>query len=127
MYSVNALAPDGHTFADAEYVIYARAVYKPRVPEVKSLAIFIQNDQKDFVSRDPTIVVTKTDHVTTGDGQVLESYTFVPKAKGNWERVSYGEEGDFYIVFAVSSRTESGYTAILPTYKKIVNGYKAKP
>jgi len=36
-YKINAQAPDGRTFANAETVIYANAIYKPRVPESKTL------------------------------------------------------------------------------------------
>ena len=48
------------------------------------------------------------------------------KGKGNWERVSYGEKGDFYLIFTVSSRTEQGYKVALSAYKQFVNGYKEK-
>src|SRR6476659_7512895 len=48
--SINALAPDGRTFANAEAVIYARAIYKPRVPDVRSLDQLIENDKRDFLA-----------------------------------------------------------------------------
>jgi hypothetical protein len=40
-YGVNAQAPDGYTFSNAETVIYAKAAYKPRIPKTKSLEMFI--------------------------------------------------------------------------------------
>lgn len=127
LYSVNAQSPDGYTFANAEYVMYTKATYKPRVPESKSLKEFIENDKKSFTSKDPSIIVTETEPLITADGQKLKSYTFFPKTKGNWERVSYGEEGDFYLVFTISSRTEDGFKKALPDYEEFVNGYKTKP
>jgi hypothetical protein len=43
MYSANAVAPDGFTFANAETVIYAKALYKPRSPGTKSLGQLTNN------------------------------------------------------------------------------------
>jgi hypothetical protein len=44
---VNALIPKGTTFANAPAVIYAEAVYKPRMPDTKSLTQFIADDISD--------------------------------------------------------------------------------
>jgi hypothetical protein len=126
-YSVNAQAPDGYTFANAESVIYAKALYKPRIPKTTSLEMLIKDDKDRFVSSDPHLVVSEVDPLVTGDGQILKSITFFPKEKGNWEQVSYGEEGEFYLIFALSSRTKEGFTKALGTYKKFINQYKEKP
>ena len=92
---------------------------------------------KDDISRpDPivrivrihtNIVVSQSDPLVTGDGQILKSFTFFPKEKGNWEQVLYGEEGDFYLIFTVSSRTKEGFTKALGIYKQFINQYKEKP
>ncbi len=47
-YGFAAWAPDNFTFADAETVIYARAIYKPRDPETKSLDVLIERDKQHF-------------------------------------------------------------------------------
>jgi hypothetical protein len=47
-YRANALAPDGFTFADAETVMYATALFKPRIPETRSLEMLIANDKSSF-------------------------------------------------------------------------------
>ncbi len=126
-YNVNAQAPDGYTFADAETVIYAMALYKERIPETKTVEMLIEDDIKRFLSRDPSIMVTEAEPQKTADGQVLKSFTFFPKEKGNWEQVSYGEEGDFYLTFAVSSRTKEGFTQALGAYKQFIGRYKETP
>jgi hypothetical protein len=126
-YSVNAQAPDGYTFANAEFVIYAKALYKPRIPETKSLEMLIKDDKKQFLSQDSNIVITEVEPLATGDGKIMKSFTFFPKQNGNWERVSYGEEGDFYLVFTISSRTKEGYTRAVEDYKQFVSHYKEKP
>ena len=126
-YSVNALAPDGFTFANAPTVMYARALYKPRAPEVKSLEILIENDKRDFLANTPDIRIEEVDSLVTADGKRLRSFTFFPKEKGNWEQVSYGEEGEFYLMFTISSRSLSGYKEALGAYKQLIGREKENP
>ena len=103
---VNALSPDGSSFADAETVIYANAIYKPRTPKTKSLDMFITDDKKRFFDSDPGVAITEVTELLTGDAKKFRSFTFSPKSKGNWEQVSYGEEGDYYLTFVLSSRSK---------------------
>lgn len=126
-YSINALAPTGASFANAETVMYAKAIYKPRVPNVKSLETLIENDKNDFITNVPGVTIHQAKTITTSDGKSAISLTFIPKDKGNWERVSYLEEGDFYLLFTVSSRTEPGFLATIKAYETIIAQYKENP
>ena len=126
-YSVNALAPVGASFANAETVMYAKAIFKPRVPEVKSLARLIENDKKDFLSNVPGVSIQEAPTLATADGKTLLSLIYTPKDNGNWERVSYLEEGEFYLIFTVSSRTQVGFLASAKAYELLVTQYKEKP
>jgi hypothetical protein len=125
-YSANALAPDGATFANAETIMYASALYKPRMPETKSVQMLIADDKEEFLSHDRTLTITESAPLMTGDGQELRSFTFFPKSKGNWEQVSYGEEGDFFLVFTISSHSKAGFERTLPTYRELIASYKEK-
>ena len=125
-YSVNALAPDGFTFVNAKAVIYAGATYKPRVPETKSLSMFIEDDTRHFVASRPGIAITEVDAVTTGDGQKMRSFTFIPKSKGDWEHVSYGEEGDYYLVFTLSARSREAFESAQGAYRDLIARYKSR-
>jgi hypothetical protein len=125
-YGVDALAPDGFTFSNAVAVMYANAAYKPRDPESKSLQMFIANDQRGFRSSDPGIKITEVSPLANGDGVKMPSYIFVPKAKGNWEQVTYAAEGDYYLTFVLSSRSKSGFQKAEDAYRKLISGYKAK-
>lgn len=127
LYSLNALAPEGTSFANAETVMYARAVFKPRVPEIQSLGVLIENDKKDFVANVPGVTIREASEIHTADGRKLISLTYSPKDKGNWERVSYLEEGEFYLIFTVSSRTQAGFNATSKAYEDLVSRYKEKP
>lgn len=126
-YSVNALAPVGESFATAETVIYARAIFKPRVPDVKSLEMLIENDKKDFLKKVPGVVIRDAPALISADGRRLVSLTYTPNPIGNWERVSYLEEGEFYLIFTVSSRTQKGFEASAKTYETLIAQYREKP
>ena len=126
-HSVNALAPVGETFREAVTVMYAKAVFKPRVPEVKSLEILIENDKKDFLKKVPGVVVQDAPALSTADGRKVVSRTYTPGSSGNWERVSYLEEGEFYLIFTVSSRTKKGFEASASAYESLISQYREKP
>jgi hypothetical protein len=125
-YSANALAPWGKSFADAETVMYAKAIYKPRVPETKSLTGLIENDKKDFVRNVPGIVIEDAEPLPSGDGKKLISLSYTPKDKGNLERVSYLDEGEFFLVFTISSRSASGLRSSMSAYEKMIAQYREK-
>ena len=91
--------------------MYAKAVYKPREPGITSVETLIQRDREDFARNVPGVRIEEVAPLTTADGKLLRSFTFFPGKEGNWERVSFGEEGDFFLVFALSSRSERAYRA----------------
>lgn len=122
--SANVQVPDGFMFSNAQTVIYARALYKPRNPETTSLAILIKDDRTEFLKESPGVEIAKVSPLKTKDGQSLETYTFFPKASGTWEEVSYGEEGDFFLIFTISSRSRAGFLDSLPAYERYVAQYK---
>lgn len=125
-FGFNALAPDGFTFKDAAAVMYAKASYKPRDPETKTLAAFIENDKVDFIRSDPGIVVAALAPLPTADGKKLSSFTYFPTNGGNWECVSYGEEGEFYLTFVLSARSKAAYEKAFPSFKAMINAYKER-
>jgi hypothetical protein len=123
-YHANAFAPDGFTFKNAGAVIYASAIYKPREPEVKSIDALIANDKVDFEKNVSGVVIQEVVPISTVNGQKLRSFTFFPSLEGNWERVSYEEEGDFYLIFTISARSRSAYDAAVSAYEEFVSRYK---
>jgi hypothetical protein len=126
-HGVNALAPDGFTFKNAEVVMYANAIYKPRKPEVKSLAALIENDRKDFEANVPGVSIHEVAALSSADGREFRSFTFFPSGAGNWERVSYGEEGEFYLIFTLSARSLASFNAAVGAYETTIAGYHQSP
>ncbi len=127
LFGANTQAPDGFTFKNAETVIYAKAIFKPRVPELKNIDEFIASDHVRFSTKYPRLVISAAEPITTLDGQSLTSFTFFPENEGNWEQVAYGEEGEYYIVFAISSRTKDGLNNSLSDYEQFINSYQEWP
>lgn len=125
--STNIMLPNGYTFENAETVMYAKALYKPRIPKTTSVTILIENDKEQFLSSFRDIEIKEVSPLVTSDGKTLRSFTFFPRSNGNWERVSYGEESDFYLIFTVSSRTKDGYIKNLKTYEELINKYRETP
>jgi len=123
-YGIAAWVPDNFTFANAETVIYARAIYKRGAPEMKSLDMFIERDRQDFLAKSPGIRIEPAPPLPTADGRNLQSLTFVPTGNGNWERAGYGEEGDFYLAFIISSRSLSDYQKTVATFENFISRYK---
>jgi hypothetical protein len=124
IYGINIQVPDGSTFSDAETVIYAKALYKPRIPETTSLETLITDDRKRYLIRDPDTRITEVKPVKAKGGETLRTYVFFPEKKGNWELVSYAEEKDFYLLFVISSRSREGLTKAFPAYEQYVGQYK---
>lgn len=125
-YSSNAQAPDGFDFGNAETVIYAKAIYKPRVPKLKTLESFIEADQSHFKSTDNVLINEATAMVTADEAKLI-SFTYTPNKTGNWEQVAFGEEGEFYLTFVISSRSKSGFENSWASYVKFVSNYKMQP
>ena len=123
----NVLVPVGSSFTAAETVIYVKALYKPRMPDIASVEALIEDDKKRFLDSRPGMKMVELTGLATADGKVLRSFEYIPEPQGDWEQVSYGEEGDFYLVFAISSRTKMGYDKSILAYKELIKSYRERP
>jgi len=72
--------------------------------------------------------ISDTPPIRTADGKPLRSLTFFPPdGKGNWERVAYGEEGEYFLIFTLSARSLESYRASLPAFETLLAGYRELP
>ncbi|HBH38502.1 MAG TPA: hypothetical protein DDX06_09000 [Curvibacter sp.] len=104
--------------------MYANAIYRPRVPTAKTLDELIAQDQKRFRSEIPDIEIVSDGLLKTLDGKTARTWRLAPKSKGQWERVAYFEEGEYYMVFVISSRAKSGLEKNMSSFEALVANYK---
>jgi hypothetical protein len=123
-YGFAAWAPDNSTFADAETVIYARAIYKPRDPGTKSLDMLVEQDRQRFLAGSPGTRIEPAPSLRTADGRSFRSLAFLQGSRGTWDRAAYGEEGDYYLMFILSSRSQAGYQKAMAAYETFIARYK---
>jgi hypothetical protein len=123
LYNLNAMAPQGQSFADAETVMYANAIYKPRVPDAATLTAFIEGDHTTFTEKSPGIVIKADEAQRTKDGTLAKTWRLEPKGNDQWERIAYFEEDDYYMVFVISSRTAAGLARSMPSFESLLANY----
>ncbi len=58
------------------------------------------------------------------NGTELRSLTFTPVGDGLWEQVAYGEEGEFFLLFTISSRTRAGFERSWHAFESFVTNYE---
>jgi hypothetical protein len=120
----NVFIPDDSTFSNSDSIVYGRAIYKPRRPELKSLEDLIAVDKKEFIKNVKGVKISTQPSLQTAAHQNLKVFKFAPKRNGNWELVAYGEEDKFYILFTLSSRTESAFKKTVSEFKTIIANYR---
>lgn len=120
---VNMLIPDGFNFSNAESLMYARALFKPQARDIHSLEDFVQTNIEEFRKNKPGFTIEEVAPIPTGVGSEIRSVTYFPKSSGDWERVAYAEDGRYYILFVISSRSEAGYEKALPAYRSMIASY----
>ena len=128
-HAFKAFAPDGSIFANAETVMYAEAMYKPRMPEIGSLDALMERDISNFAAH--KVKAARKESLLSGDGKTFQVIAFSPEAdgNGNWECVAFGEEEDkegneYFILFVVSSRTKDGLADAMSAYQSLISSYK---
>ena len=125
----NMLVPKGQSFAQAPAVMYGEALYKPRIPETRSLDQLISEDKRKFQNHTPGIVILPLPALKNGDGRSLRCFSYSPPQRdgaGSWEWTAYSEEGDFYLIFVLSAKSEAALETALPSFRRLIATYKEK-
>jgi hypothetical protein len=123
-YGANVLAPRGKTFADSESAIYAKALYKPRVPQVKSLSELIDGNRKDFSEDHGGTQVKDAARLASGNGRPVACLIVEPTSPGNWQKVCYLEEGDYFLVFTLISQSRSNFDSSVKAFEALISRYR---
>ena len=124
-YHMNAFAPEGESFASAEAVIYARAIRTSTDSNLRNLDEFMTRERATFLARSPNYDIRDGKPIVTRGGLSLKTRVFTPKdGQGNWERVAYAEENDFYVIFVASARSKKALDAIARPFEHVVRQYR---
>lgn len=126
-YHARAFAPAGSNFADATAVMYAKAV--PKAGEAATLAGFMSQDIANFRAKDDTLQVKTGLTYADGDGRMLKAVQLIPGngTGAQWQTIAYGEEGAFYLVFALSAGGTLEHDSAVPAFKQMLATYHASP
>jgi len=117
------LVPDGYTYGNAQYIIYARALQKALLMDRPSLHRFITQDAEDYKALYPGIKVTEAGLVQTAQHNSLRSLKLTPTKSGPWEQITYHEDGDHFVVVVLTSKTAAGYSKARTEYLELLRRY----
>lgn len=117
------LVPDGYTYTNAEYVIYARALQKRLLMDRPSLERFIAQDAEDYKALYPGIKVTEGTPIRTAQHDSLRTLTLTPTKSGHWEQVTYHEEGDHFVILVLTAKTDSGFRKARAQFLSMLSQY----
>ena len=123
---INMMYPEGETFAASPVVMYTRALYFEHGDSEKELAQAIADDHRGFLERFPDSKVAEVAATVTGDGTRLQTFSFAPVSKGNWELVAYGREPTFVLMFCLSARSRPALEQHRPAFQAMVRSYTSK-
>jgi hypothetical protein len=125
-HGIYALIPDGSNFANADVIIYGRAVYKPSVdPKTRNLDAFIADDEEQFRKEtNGDISIADAPPLQNANRQKLRSVTYFRPKDRSWERVTYSEENDNYVLFVLNAHSLEAYKAAQATYEALIEAYK---
>lgn len=123
-YHARAFAPAGSNFENANAVMYAKAV--PKQGQPASLDAFISQDVASFRAQNQKLQVKTGLTFPDGDGHVLKAVQLLPgSAGGQWETIAYGEEGNAYLVFALSGTGMLEQQTAQPAFEQMLRSYHA--
>lgn len=123
IYGMQVFVPNSSEGLKSDSFIYAKADRKKSVPQVHSLQEFIAEDQKEILVQRPDVKIEKQAVIQSGDGHAFTVYSFTPPLEGSWEWVAYGEEGDFYTLFTLTSTNQYEFKKYLEPYKGLIASY----
>jgi len=122
----NAFARKGEDFTRADAVLYANAVYRRNAEP--TLAAQIAADKDRILKNDPRSRIFEAPSTQNADAKRLVTFRFVPsQSDDSWETVAYDEEGDYYLRFVLSARTQQAHDKTLDAFAAFVRGYGKVP
>jgi hypothetical protein len=122
----NAFARKGESFTEADASLYALSVYRKNASP--TLAQHINAHRAKHLRENPGSKVSAGAVLQNADGKRLATHTFTPgPTDKEWQTAAFDEEGDYYLVFALSARTKQAHERALKDLANLVLGYSKSP
>lgn len=121
-YAASTLVPEAAGAVGTSAVIYAKAQYKPRAPELRVLNDLITRDRNAAVEDGGG--VRPSPGLVSGNGRPLVCLEFESAVGDSWMRACYLEEGDYYLVFALNARERDDYARAMKDFETLVARYR---
>ena len=122
----NAFVRKGEIFTKSDAVMYALAIYKKNASP--TLAEQMNVNRETHLKEHRDAKVAKGAPVQNADGKRLATITYTPGSPDDdWQTVAYDEEGDYYLLFALTARDKRAHDRWLPALAELVRGYSKEP
>jgi hypothetical protein len=113
--------PKGSSWKDGAAVMYVNTACRCGV---KSLEEFVEGDVKRFREGSPSLKVADGPALKPGGGQRVLVKRFSGDGNGNVESVAYVEEGEEFLLFVLTARTQKDFDASASAFDQLVSSYR---
>lgn len=114
---VKVFAPDD---MHSDMRIYTYAIQKADKPALHTLDDVIAHEKENY--KEGRVMEGKP--LSTLDGKKLRTFLYATKDEIRWDQASYGEEGQFYVVFAITTTGLYELNRYVNDYNSFVGSYR---
>ena len=114
--------PRGSSWSKSPTVMYAAWASKKK-EGVSTLQQMIDKDVADFKKENPSMVITESRPLKTGDGKTAVVRLFKGGQEGNFEAVAYVGEKAGVTVLVLASHNQVAFNKAIPAFEKLVSSY----
>ena len=114
--------PRGSSWSKSPTVMYAAWASKKK-EGVTTLQQIIDKDVANFKKENPSMVITESRPLKTGDGKTALVRLFKGDQGGNFEAVAYVDEKAGVAVLVLTSRNQVAFNKAIPAFEKLVSSY----
>ena len=115
--------PKGSSWSEAPAVMYANTANK-KDKGITTAQELIDIDFAKFKKKNPSIVMTESRSLKTGDGKTALVRLFQGDQWGNSEAVAYIDGKAIVAILVLSSRNQAAFQDALPAFEKLVTSYR---
>jgi hypothetical protein len=114
--------PRGSSWSKSPTVMYAAWASKKK-EGVTTLQQMIDKDVANFKKDNPSMVITESRSLKTGDGKTALVRLFKGGQEGNFEAVAYVGEKAGVAVLVLASHNQVSFNKAIPAFEKLVSSY----